>query len=209
MQGLLFPYSCAASHSGFSHYWCFQNRSCSNSRLPAWFMQFSPGWHIRLKSGSPSACTEHSCSGSRTKTLGSSTSNLFSLICIGFRFATELALKSLRLLTGCSNFSSHPILLLSFRDMYRREHSARLRTSLSICVPTRKTTMAASKSFSSVASGIWNALPNHLSSVPTLPVFRRAIKHHLFPACLMLTLTVVQNLVWSNQLNVSHFVIQC
>ena len=42
------------------------------------------------------------------------------------------------------------------------------------------TTMAASKSFSSVASGIWNALPNHLSSVPTLPVFRRALKHHLF-----------------------------
>ena len=36
------------------------------------------------------------------------------------------------------------------------------------------------KSFSSVASGIWNALPNHLSSVPTLPVFRRALKHHLF-----------------------------
>ena len=53
-------------------------------------------------------------------------------------------------------------------------------SSLSICVPPRKTTMAASKSFSSVASGIWNALPNHLSSVPTLPVFRRALKHHLF-----------------------------
>ena len=52
--------------------------------------------------------------------------------------------------------------------------------TLSICVPPRKTTMAASKSFSSVASGIWNALPNHLSSVPTLPVFRRALKHHLF-----------------------------
>ena len=40
--------------------------------------------------------------------------------------------------------------------------------------------MAASKSFSSVASGIWNALLNHLSSVPTLPVFRRALKHHLY-----------------------------
>ena len=58
--------------------------------------------------------------------LGSATSHLFSLICIGFRFATELALKSLRLLTGCYNFSSHPILLLSSRDMYRREHSALL-----------------------------------------------------------------------------------
>ena len=36
------------------------------------------------------------------------------------------------------------------------------------------------KSFSSVASGIWNVVPNHLSSVPTLPVFRRALKYHLF-----------------------------
>ena len=27
---------------------------------------------------------------------------------------------------------------------------------------------------------IWNALPNHLSSIPTLPAFRRALKHHLF-----------------------------
>ena len=38
-------------------------------------------------------------------------------------FATELALKSLRLRTGCYNFSSHPILLFSSRDMYWREHS--------------------------------------------------------------------------------------
>ena len=29
-------------------------------------------------------------------------------------------------------------------------------------------------------SGIWNALPNHLLPVPFLPVFRRALKHHLF-----------------------------
>ena len=47
-------------------------------------------------------------------------------------------------------------------------------------VPPRKTTMATSKSFSSVASNIWNALPNHLSSISTLPAFRRALKYHLF-----------------------------
>ena len=70
------------------------------------------------------------------------------------------------------NFSSHPILYLSSQVMYRREHSALLR----LC----KTTMATSKSFSSVASNIWNAFPNHLSSNPTLPAFRRALKHHLF-----------------------------
>ena len=43
MQALLFPYSCDASHSGFSHYWGFQNHCCSNSWLPTWFLQFSPG----------------------------------------------------------------------------------------------------------------------------------------------------------------------
>ena len=61
------------------------------------------------------------------KNLGFATSHLFSLIYIGFRFTTELALKSLRLLTECYNFSSHPILLLSSHDMYRREHPALLR----------------------------------------------------------------------------------
>ena len=49
-----------------------------------------------------------------------------------------------------------------------------------IFVPPHKTTMATSKSFSSVASNIWNSLPNHFSSIPTLPAFRRALKHHLF-----------------------------
>ena len=61
------------------------------------------------------------------KNLGSATSHLFFLICISFRFATELALKLLRLLPECSNFSSHPILHLSSQDMNRREHSALLR----------------------------------------------------------------------------------
>ena len=53
-------------------------------------------------------------------------------------------------------------------------------SSLSICVPTRKTTMAKSKSFSSVASYLWNKLPYHLSSISTLPAFRKKLKHHLF-----------------------------
>ena len=36
-----------------------------------------------------------------------------------------------------------------------------------------------------IASNIWNALPNHLSSIPTLSAFRRALKHHLFLLCLL------------------------
>ena len=81
-------------------------------------------------------------------------------------------------------FSSQPILHLSSQSMYRREHSA-LASVLSICVPPRKTTIAASKSFSSVASNIWNSLPNHLSSIPALPAFRMELSNmHLFTACL-------------------------
>ena len=65
-----------------------------------------------------------------------------------------------------------PSYLASLIPKYVPARALRSSSALSICVPPRRTTMAASKSFSSVASGIWNALPNHLSSVPTLPVFR-------------------------------------
>ena len=63
---------------------------------------------------------------------------------------------------------------------YAPVRSLRSSSSLSICVPLRKTSMAASRSFSSVAPKIWNALPGHLSSIPTLPAFRRALKHNFF-----------------------------
>ena len=39
--------------------------------------------------------------------------------------------------------------------------------------------MVFSKSFSPVASNIWNNLPGHLPSVPTLPAFRKPLKYHL------------------------------
>ena len=77
-----------------------------------------------------------------------------------------------------------PLYLASLIPQYVPAQALRLFSSLSICVPTRKTTMTASKSFSSVSSGIWNALPSHLSSVPTLPVFRRALQTSSIPACL-------------------------
>ena len=70
--------------------------------------------------------------------------------------------------------------LASLVPKYVPARALRSSSSLSICVPPRKTTMASSKSFSSVASNLWNALPIHLSSIPTLPAFRRALKHHLF-----------------------------
>ena len=70
--------------------------------------------------------------------------------------------------------------LASFIPKYVPVQALRSSSSLSLCVPPRKTTMATSKSFSSVASNIWNALPNHVSSISTLPAFRRALKHHLY-----------------------------
>ena len=87
---------------------------------------------------------------------------------------------------------------------YVSVRSLRSSSSLPIRVPLRKTSMATSRSFSSVAPKIWNSLPNHLSSTPTLPAFRRGLKHH-FSCMLFLT---VGHLVASHHLNVSHFVIQ-
>ena len=73
-----------------------------------------------------------------------------------------------------------PTYLASLIPKYVPARALRSASVLSICVPPRKTTIAASKSFSSVASNIWNSLPSHLSSIPALPAFRRALKHHLF-----------------------------
>ena len=114
------------------------------------------------------------------KNLGSATLRLFSRICIGFKFATELVSKSPRLLSECSSICSHAIFHLSV-PRYVPARALRSPSSFSfVFSPPRKTTMATSKSFSSVAPSIWNSLPNHLSSIPTLPVFRSALKHHLF-----------------------------
>ena len=70
--------------------------------------------------------------------------------------------------------------LAAFIPRYTLVRSLRSSASLSICVLLRKTSMATSRSFSSVAAKFWNTLPGHLSSIPTLPAFRRGLKHHLF-----------------------------
>ena len=80
-------------------------------------------------------------------------------------------------LTGCYIFNNSHTSLHSCQDAHVR--SLRSSPSLSICVPLRITFMATSRSFSSVAPGIWNALPGHLSSIPQiLPPFRRCLEHH-------------------------------
>ena len=74
--------------------------------------------------------------------------------------------------------SQQPSYLAALTPRYAPVRSLRSSSSLSICVPLRKTSMAASRSFSSVAPKIWNALPGHPSQ--PLPAFRRALKHHFF-----------------------------
>ena len=73
-----------------------------------------------------------------------------------------------------------PSYLAALIPQYVPTRSLRSSPSLSIRVPSRKTTTAKSKSFSSVASYLWNKLPCHLSSISTLPAFRKRLKHHLF-----------------------------
>ena len=138
------------------------------------------------------------------KILGSATSHLSFRICIGFRFATELVSKLPRLLSECSNLSSHPIFHLSSQDMCRREHFALLRLSQYAFLHVKPP---------------WQ-LPNHFHLL--LQIFGMHCQTICLPFQLflfskelsnisyssLLTLTVVQNLATSNQLNVSHFVIQ-
>ena len=73
-----------------------------------------------------------------------------------------------------------PSYLAALVPRYVPTRSLRSSSSLLICIPSRKTAMARSKSFSSVASDTWNGLPCHLSSIFALSAFRKRLKHHLF-----------------------------
>ena len=93
---------------------------------------------------------------------------------INFKIAT-IAFKVLHF--------QQPSYLAALVPRYVPTRSLRSSSSLLICIPSRKTAMARSKSFSSVASDTWNGLPSHLSSisaVSALPAFRKRLKHHLF-----------------------------
>ena len=101
--------------------------------------------------------------------------------------------------------SQQPSYLSSLIPRYVPARALRSSSSFSICVPPRKTTMATSKSFSSVAPSIWNSLQT-ICLPFQLFLFLEELSNITYSSSL--TLTVVQNLARSNQLNVSHFVIQ-
>ena len=73
-----------------------------------------------------------------------------------------------------------PFYIAALVPRYLPTRSLQSLSSLSIYVPTRKTAMARSKSFSWVASDIWNKLPCHPTSISSLLVFRKRLEHHLF-----------------------------
>ena len=137
---------------------------------------------------------------------------------------TELVWRKLLWLLRSYNFSNH---LASLIPNYVQTRALRSSSSLSVCVPPRKTTMADSKSFSSESTfkksntcGVsTNRIYFHLllqtSGIHCQIIFRpfqfflllEELSNIIY-FCL-LTLTVVQNLARSNQLNVSHLVRQC
>ena len=90
---------------------------------------------------------------------------------INFKIAT-IAFKVLHF--------QQPSYLAALVPRYVPTQSLRSSSSLSICIPSQKTAMARSKSFSSNASDTWNKWPCHLSSISTLPAFRKRLKHHPF-----------------------------
>ena len=73
-----------------------------------------------------------------------------------------------------------PSYIAKILPRYTPSRSLQSSASTTISVPLRKTSIVFSKLFSSVASNIWNKLPGHLSSVPTLPAFRNRLKYHLY-----------------------------
>ena len=76
-----------------------------------------------------------------------------------------------------------PSYLAALVPRYVPTRSLRSSSSLSICIPSRKTAMARSKSFSSVASDTWNRLPCHLSSISALPAFQEETQASSFFNC--------------------------
>ena len=115
----------------------------------------------------------------------------------------RISLKLLRLPSECFDFSSHPILHLSSQSMRRCEHSALLQLCQSVSPYVKLQLLP----------------PNHFRLLVQISETHCEIICHPFQLFLrleelsnitysgLLTLTVVQNLVRSNQLNVSHFVI--
>jgi len=65
------------------------------------------------------------------------------------------------------------------------EARRRLRSASSPSLTVRRTRLSTvgDRAFPVAASRIWNALPRHVTSAPSLAIFRRHLKTHLFRRC--------------------------
>ena len=73
-----------------------------------------------------------------------------------------------------------PSYLAALIPRYVPTRSLRSSSSLSICVLTRKPQWQSPNHFHLLPHIFWNKLPCHLSSISTLPAFRKRLKPHLF-----------------------------
>ena len=136
-------------------------------------------WHFCFKLGSPTACSKYTCSGRYRKISFLShhpRSSYLHWLPVRHRIDFKIATITFKVL----QFHATAILSRCPIPRYVPTRSLRSSSSLSICILTRKTAMAKSKSFSPVASYFGNKLPCHLSSISTLPAFKKRLKHHFF-----------------------------
>ena len=154
MWGVIFPHPCLAPHS-FSHPWDSWNNSVGYSRITAWLMKFSPRWHIVFNLSRrqivQNTIVRIVAQKSRFDHITPSLSELHWLpVChrINFKIAT--------IPHGVLQFqqpSYRSVLIPRYAPVW---WSLRSSSPLSISVPLRNTSMATSRSFSSVAPKIWN-----------------------------------------------------
>ena len=102
--------------------------------------------------------------------------------------------------------SQQPSYLSSLIPRYVPARALRSSSSFSICVPPRKTTMATSQNHFHLLLQVFGIRCQTICLPFQLFLFLEELSNITYSSSL--TLTVVQNLVRSNQLNVSHFVIQ-
>ena len=158
--------------------WSSKNGSHGNSWLSPWLLQFSSCRHLRIKSCSPSVGSEHPSSSccAKVSVLPHHASSGLHWLPVRHRINFKIASTAFKVL-----HHQQPSYLAQILPRYIPSRSLWSSSSLTISAPLRKTSMATSKSFSSTASQVWKKLPPHISSASTLPVFRRHLKHHLFP----------------------------
>ena len=162
----------------------------------------SPGWHIHFKSHSPSACPEYSCSSGRTKPLFCHiTHGLFDLHWrpVRHRISFKIATVTFRVLQ-----IPQPSYLASHIPKYVPARALRSSSALSVCVLHVEPSSQPPDHFHLLLQ-----ISGTHCQIICLPFQLLLLLKELsnITYCCLFALTLVRNLVRSNRLNVSRFVI--